>query len=153
MIKENIRDYFVNAMRFYAQLGKPSLEELNGILITNLGIPLPFENSVYYTGFNELNKNLLAEYEDMKAVIRVLNRLKAEVGVFAVRIIESVYMVDANKKLCAMDITNRVSKVAIELFMDDSSVNRRIKLARQMFAEERGLRNTTGLLSLSKKEA
>ena len=69
MIKENIRDYFVNAMRFYAQLGKPSLEELNGILITNLGIPLPFENSVYYTGFNELNKNLLAEYEDMKAVI------------------------------------------------------------------------------------
>ena len=149
MIKSPARDPFVAALRFYAKLGQRSAKtirdkiysiESNQNATNNLQIELG-EVRAYRT-----LKILETELFDIECVEKTLEELEKAKGEVAVRAVKAVYMTNPNKKLKAMDITNRVSKAAMELFVDDSTINRYIAVAREIYADYHKIRTTEELL-------
>lgn len=149
MIKNPARDSFVAALRFYARLGERNADtirdkiysiESNQKATNNLQIELG-EVRAYKT-----LKALETELFDIECVEKTLSRLEEVKGEIAVRAVKAVYMTNPNKKLKAMDITTRVDKAALELFVDSSTVNRYIAVAREIYADYHKIRTTEELL-------
>lgn len=76
---------------------------------------------------------------DNEAVRKTLEYFKAEGKQYVVSAVEAVYFVGASAPVRCRNISDRVSRFAIEHHADESTVYRWLKEARRKFAEYRGL--------------
>ncbi len=158
MSLDYIRDYATEAFRFYAKMGKPSYEAMKTRIyqealererrrleseIHSKALVKPVEQAVI-NAERELDKRE-AELLDILAIEKVMVRLstmQARVDGQGIRqAVEIVYFTAPEQKLKRGDIIDRVRRACIELPADERTVYRYLKMARRMFAQERGLRS------------
>ena len=148
MKKDNIRDYATEAFRFYAACGKLTSAELEQIVrdkiyqqskreILRSGSGMSISPTEYaIMKAEDAVRDLQAEFMDIIAVEKTLHRLNKQQR----KAVEIVYFTDAEKDLEKNDISNRVHKAELHIPASEQSVYRYLKKAREVFAEERGLR-------------
>ena len=157
--KDNIRDYATAAFRFYAACGKLTSAELEQMvrdriyqqskrefLRSGSGTPIsPTEYAAMKA--EDAVRDLQAELMDIIAVEKTLVRLNLQQR----KAVEIVYFADPEKDLERNDISNRVHRAELSIPASEKSVYRYLKKAREIFAEERGLR-IDGKKSFFKKD-
>ena len=148
MKKDNIRDYATEAFRFYAACGKLTSAELEQMVrdciyqqskreVLRSGNGMPSDaTAVAVMKAEDAVQDLQAEMMDIIAVEKTLMRLNEQQR----KAVEIVYFTDAEKDLEKNDISNRVHKAELYIPASEQSVYRYLKKAREIFAEERGLR-------------
>lgn len=146
MLKDNHNiKYVTAAFRYYAALKlsyeelyqkykSEALEEFKRAEIKTGGIGKPTENAVIYAE-NKLREKQ-GELWDVLAVEKTLNQL-TEIQKKAV---EQVYFIEPDKPIKKNAITQRVVKMAEETPADTRTIYRYLRLARNIFIYERGLR-------------
>lgn len=149
-MKDNITDYVTDAFRYYARMGKPGIEALkadirknaidNGIQETcgksgNIAKPTEYQ----ILKMEEAEEQHIAEILDIAAVCKTIRAIeKINKGEDIKKAVEIVYMDDAEKEKGV--ISARVAKAAIEIPASERSIYYWLKIARTIFAKERGLR-------------
>ena len=148
MKKDNIRDYATEAFRFYAACGKLTSAELEQMVrdriyqqsrkaVLRSGSGMPSDaTAVAVMKAEDAVRDLQAEILDITAVEKTLKRLNAQQR----KAVEIVYFTDPEKDLERNDISDRVHKAELYIPASEQSVYRYLKKAREIFAEERGLR-------------
>lgn len=152
MKKDNIRDYATEAFRFYAALGKPSYEALKDAVYqyalqeerkrevhTLAGISNPVESQIRNAqlAVDELAADLL----DVLAVEKTLQILLArENGREILTCLDTVYFTEPLREIRRGEIQERVIFAAMLVPTSEPTVYRHLRLARTVFAVERGLR-------------
>ena len=149
MIKNPARDSFVAALRFYAKLGERNADTIRDKIYSIESDQKATNNLQIELGevraYRKL-KTLETELFDIECIEKTLKKLEEVKGEIAVKAVKAVYMTNPHNKLKAMDITRRVDKIAMELFVDSSTVNRYIAVAREIYADYHNIRTTEELL-------
>lgn len=147
-MKDHIRDYATAAFRFYAKNGmsaewykrkiyEEALEEQSKFE-KGSGVSKPTEAAIMRA---EIAVNAkLAEIKDMEAVEKTIAEFKATAKPYIARAIEHVYFKDADIDIMSGDIQDRVHRAVLDLPASESSIYRYLRKAREIFAENRGLR-------------
>lgn len=147
MKKDHIRDYAIEAFRYYSYLGKPhkedlenkyyqeALEQYQRSLEKGTGISKPTEQAVMHAESCVRQKQ--GELWDILAVEKTLAQLRG----FERLAIEMVYFPHAQRVIKKGEIQERVNKASINIPAGTATVYRYLKKARNIFAYERGLRN------------
>ena len=147
MIKTHYRDYATEAYRLYARLGGAEAykrriyaeaQERHAQGCTG-GPGSPTEAAVLR------GEAALAEKEgtwrDLEAVERAMERIgRMRGGTCILRAVREVYEVEADRPIERGEIARRVDKLSLEMPAGPRSIYRWLGTARQVFAEERGLR-------------
>lgn len=147
--KDNIRDYATEAFRFYAACGRMTSAELEQMVRDRIyqqskreilrsgcgGISISPTEYVAMKAEDAV-RDLKAELMDIIAVEKTLIQLNPQQR----KAVEIVYFTDAEKDLERNDISDRVHKAELHIPASEKSVYRYLKKAREIFAEERGLR-------------
>lgn len=146
--KDNIRDYATEAFRFYAACGSLTSAELERMVrdriykqskkeVLRSGSGMPSDaTAIAVMKAEDAVRDLQAELMDITAVEKTLKRLNMQQR----KAVEIVYFTDAKKDLEKNDISDRVHRAELEIPASEKSVYRHLKKAREIFAEERGLR-------------
>lgn len=152
MIKDHTRDYATEAFRYYAMLGKTfeevkeeiynqAIEQSKSESIKTNNICSPTELAMMRAEKAVLEKK--GELEDILAVEETLKQLALiRSGSEIKKIIELVYFVSPDKDIERNEFSNRVINASLELHCSESTVYRHLRKARNMFAENRGLRTS-----------
>ena len=153
MKKSNIRDYATEAFRFYAFLGKPMYDSVETALrafleqerlrheVTAKGIGKPTEQAVFnaqaeFAAFE-------AELKDLLAVEKTMQILSVQKnGTDIKRALDIVYFTNPDRPIRRGEILDRVHWAALVIPTTEPTVWRYLKAARQLFAHERGLRDS-----------
>ena len=142
--KDHIRDYATEAFRFYAKSGgkeayiKTLVDDINKSKGT--GICKPTESAL--VSKEKVIESRAAELADIEAVEKVLSILtKLSQGEYIKKSIELVYFKDCWKDITWGEITERIIKAEIEIPASRAQIYRWLRKARELFAEERGLRS------------
>lgn len=143
MRKDHIRDYATEAFRFYAAVG--GKDKYIDYLISDIqretgsGVIKPTEAALISK--EKLMESRTAELADLEAVEQALLILGMGCqGRHIVQAIEYVYFKDCDNELGRGDITERVHQAEINIPASESQIYRWLRKARELFAEERGLR-------------
>jgi hypothetical protein len=143
-----LRDYTTAAFKFYARNGKSTekykkkiyLDAIeNGMIKSGLrssGISSPTE-AMIIAAEREVN-NKLAEIQDMESVERTLAELFVLKRYDILQAVDIVYFKDCVEK--NEDIKAKVHQAEIFIPASERSIYRWLKIARNTFATERGLR-------------
>ena len=151
MKKDHIRDYATEAFRYYAKLGKPKFEDVKEKI---------YKEAIEESKKNELKTNNICsptelammradkavvekkgELEDILAVEETLKQLAYEFnGVEILKVIDKVYFVQPDKVIEKGELKNRVLAAIEEIHIGERTAWRYLAKARDMFAENRGLR-------------
>ena len=151
MLKTHYRDYATEAYRLHARLGSAAAykrrvlaEALarraeSGGSAGSAGPGSPTEAAVVRA------EAALAETEgtirDLEAVERAMERIgRMRGGTCILRAVREVYEVEADRPIERGEIARRVDKLSLEMPAGPRSIYRWLGTARQVFAEERGLR-------------
>lgn len=148
-MKNHIRDYATEAFRFYARIGMTADKYKQKIYDEALedykqrqksaGISYPTEAAIIRA--EKAVDEKLAEIKDIEAVEMTMAELQASLcnhGV--IEAIDIVYFKDADKKLRKGDIHDRVHIAEINIPASERTIYYWLGQARQIFAENRGLR-------------
>lgn len=114
--KDNIRDYTVAMFRFYSACGCPNAEQINNLR-------------------TQLSTAAILDLVAVDNTLRIL-ALSDEVAVLAVR---EIYFPLPQRELHKKEISQRVIKFSIDNYVEERTVWRRLKFARQLCAEQRNL--------------
>lgn len=151
MLKTHYRDYATEAYRLHARLGSAAAykrrvlaEALarraeSGGSVGSAGPGSPTEAAVVRA------EAALAETEgtlrDLEAVERAMERIgRMRGGTCILRAVREVYEAEADRSIERGEIARRVDKLSLEMPAGPRSIYRWLGTARQVFAEERGLR-------------
>lgn len=151
MLKTHYRDYATEAYRLHARLGSAAAykrrvlaEALarraeSGGSVGSAGPGSPTEAAVVRA------EAALAETEgtirDLEAVERAMERIgRMRGGACILRAVREVYEAEADRPIERGEIARRVDKLSLEMPAGPRSIYRWLGTARQVFAEERGLR-------------
>lgn len=150
MVKSNYRDYAVSAFRFFAEAG--SSRAYREMILADVaqthadgpaakGYGSPTEAQVM-RGEMALD-NARAELADLEAVERTLDRIDHDRRAREMRqAVRMVYMTDPDVDMDRAEISRRVAQASIMIPASERSVYYWLRLARDFFAEERGLRKS-----------
>lgn len=151
MKKDHIRDYATEAFRYYAKLGKPKFEDIKEKI---------YQEAIEESKKNELKTNNICsptelammradkavlekkgELEDILAVEETLKQLAYEYnGAEILSVVDRVYFVQPDKAIEKGELKNRVLAAIEEIHIGERTAWRYLAKARDMFAENRGLR-------------
>lgn len=157
MKKDFIRDYATEAFRYYASIGKTfeeikeeiykiAIEESKKTEIKTNNICSPTELALMRAEKEVIEKK--GELEDILAVEETIKQLAHERnGVEIKKAIELVYFVAPEKEFERNEFSSRVLNAAKEIHCDERTIYRYLGKARNMFAENRGLRKTNRHIS------
>ena len=151
MLKTHYRDYATEAYRLHARLGSAAAykrrvlaEALarraeSGGSVGSAGPGSPTEAAVVRA------EAALAETEgtirDLEAVERAMERIgRMRGGTGILRAVREVYEAEADRPIERGEIARRVDRLSLEMPAGPRSIYRWLGTARQVFAEERGLR-------------
>lgn len=147
MKKDHIRDYATEAFRYYSFMGKPHKEDLEKKYYQEAleeyqrrqqmggsGISKPTEQAVMYA--EGIIRQKQAELWDILAVEKTM----AQLHTWERQAVEIVYFPHAQRDMKKNEISDRVNKASIQIPVDERTVYRYLKKARNIFAYERGLR-------------
>ena len=146
MLKTHYRDYATEAFRLHARLGSAAAykrrvlaEALSRRAEGGGSLGSPTEAAVVRA------EAALAETEgtirDLEAVERAMERIgRMRGGTCILRAVREVYEIDADRPIERGEIARRVDKLSLEMPAGPRSIYRWLGTARQVFAEERGLR-------------
>lgn len=127
MVKDNVRDYAIDAFRFYAINGPSEVYKKR--------MPADLQAEDVHL------KKIYSELKDIEAVERTLVILSKELnGSDIVGCIEAVYFKDANRVLRKGAIQSRVDQYSTVSYITGRQLYRYLANARRTFAVERGLR-------------
>jgi hypothetical protein len=143
MSKDHIRDYATEAFRFYAKTGgsKKYIEKIvediqrqkgTGTVNPTEGALIAKERVI------EENAAELADLEAVEKAIYLIEQLPQ--GGSILKVVEYVYFKDCWRELRKGDIENRVHYAEIHIPASRRQIYYWLKKAREIFAEERGLR-------------
>ena len=142
--KDHIRDYATEAFRFYAKSGgkktyiKNLVDDINKT--KGSGTCSPTESAI--VSKEKVIESRAAELADIEAVEKVLSILsKLSQGEYIKKSIELVYFKDCWKEITWGTITDRITKAETEIPASRAQIYRWLRKARELFAEERGLRS------------
>lgn len=116
MKKDHIRDYATEAFRFYARMGCPTYKQAEAMIKSS------------------------PELADVAAVIETLEQFERGEKTYIAKAVKAVYFVKPDKPLESGDIEARVIRHSLHAPAAESSVYRWLRLAREIFAENRSLR-------------
>lgn len=151
MKKDHIRDYATEAFRYYAKLGKPKFEDVKEKI---------YKEAIEESKKNELKTNNICsptelammradkavvekkgELEDILAVEETLKQLAYEYnGAEILSVVDRVYFVQPDKAIEKGELKNRVLAAIEEIHIGERTAWRYLAKARDIFAENRGLR-------------
>lgn len=139
MIKTHYRDYATEAYRLHARLGSAEAyrqrvlcEALSRRAEGGAGLGSPTEAAV-------AQKESI--WRDLEAVERTMKRIAlCRNGDCVLRAVKEVYQQNPDVSLRRGDIANRVTKLSIDMPASPRSIYGWLRSARDIFAEERGLR-------------
>ena len=151
MLKTHYRDYATEAYRLHARLGSAAAYKRRvlaealarraeaGGRVGSAGPGSPTEAAVVRA------EAALAETEgtirDLEAVERAIERIgRMRGGTCILRAVREVYEAEADRPIERGEIARRVDKLSLEMPAGPRSIYRWLGTARQVFAEERGLR-------------
>lgn len=151
MLKTHYRDYATEAYRLHARLGSAAAHKRrvlaealarraeSGGSVGSAGPGSPTEAAVVRA------EAALAETEgtirDLEAVERAMERIgRMRGGTCILRAVREVYEAEADRPIERGEIARRVDKLSLEMPAGPRSIYRWLGTARQVFAEERGLR-------------
>ena len=148
MLKTHYRDYATEAYRLHARLGSAAAYRQRIVSEAlarraegggSAGPGSPTEAAVVRA------EAALAETEgtirDLEAVERAMERIgRMRGGTCILRAVREVYEVEADRPIERGEIARRVDKLSLEMPAGPRSIYRWLGTARQVFAEERGLR-------------
>lgn len=129
MIKTRYRDYAVDAFHFYGLMHKPKsvrLAEyrLKEYLLTN--------------GIDISKEQFTASMDDLAAVIKTIDLLKHTQYADNIMNVLKIYTdIDPYQR---GNIENAIIKASLTCYLSTATINRYLKIARDTFAEVRGLR-------------
>ena len=129
MIKTRYRDYAVDAFHFYGLMHKPKSVQLaeyrlKEYLLTN--------------GIDISKEQFTASMDDLIAVIKTIGRLKhTQYGDKIMDVLKIYTDIDPYRR---GNIENAIIKTSLTHYLSTATVNRYLKIARDTFAEIRGLR-------------
>lgn len=154
MKKDITRDYATEAFRFYAACGRPTYEELKQRIYDDI-LAKEKREAIKATGKNKPPSNPVEsanikaeeEYErrsaellDVLAVEKTMEILMRGCKNETIKCVEDVYFTEPQRPLKRGEIQERVQQAAQTLFLDERSIYRRLRDARQLFSSLRGLR-------------
>lgn len=151
MLKTHYRDYATEAYRLHARLGSAAAYKRR-VLAEALARRAESGGSVWSAGPGSPTEAAvvraeaaLAETEgtirDLEAVERAMERIgRMRGGACILRAVREVYEVEADRPIERGEIARRVDKLSLEMPAGPRSIYRWLGTARQVFAEERGLR-------------
>ena len=148
MIKTHYRDYATEAYRLHARLGSAAAYKRRVLAEAlarraeaggSAGPGSPTEAAVVRA------EAALAETEgtirDLEAVERAMERIgRMRGGTCILRAVREVYEAEADRPIERGEIARRVDRLSLEMPAGPRSIYRWLGTARQVFAEERGLR-------------
>lgn len=148
MLKTHYRDYATEAYRLHARLGSAAAYKRRVLAEAlarraeaggSAGPGSPTEAAVVRA------EAALAETEgtirDLEAVERAMERIgRMRGGTCILRAVREVYEINADRPIERGEIARRVDKLSLEMPAGPRSIYRWLGTARQVFAEERGLR-------------
>lgn len=153
MVKDHTRDYATAAFRFWAQVGGidsfrlrilEDVEARNAARIGKEGIcDISSPVEAWMIKQDEAYKRYAAEVADLEAVAEVL-RISEYMhnGKMMRQALEFVYFTDAKKPLEKGAIEMRVHRAELMMPASYRTVYRLLRKAREIFAENRGLRTS-----------
>lgn len=131
MKKTRYRDYAVDAFRFYGILHKPKSARLAEYRL---------KEYLLTHGINISKEQFNASMDDLVAVIKTVDRLKrAQYGETLMDVLRIYTDMDTNRR---GSVEHAVVKATFDNYISAATVNRYLKIARDTFAEMRGLRMT-----------
>lgn len=151
MLKTHYRDYATEAYRLHARLGSAAAYKRR-VLAEALARRAESGGSVWSAGPGSPTEAAvvraeaaLAETEgtirDLEAVERAMERIgRMRGGTCILRAVREVYEAEADRPIERGEIARRVDKLSLEMPAGPRSIYRWLGTARQVFAEERGLR-------------
>lgn len=139
MQKDHLRDYATDAFRFYARVGKLTGDEYID-LVRCEAIDLRQPKEVREINALHAASEAIGAAYDLDAVGRTLEHLELAGKREAVLAVKAVYFVRPSSPLGYREIAGRVRHFALGLPASERTVYRWLKLARRVFAKERGLR-------------
>lgn len=151
MLKTHYRDYATEAYRLHARLGSAAAYKRR-VLAEALARRAESGGSVWSAGPGSPTEAAvvraeaaLAETEgtirDLEAVERAMERIgRMRGGTCILRAVREVYEVEADRPIERGEIARRVDRLSLEMPAGPRSIYRWLGTARQVFAEERGLR-------------
>ena len=129
MIKSRYRDYAVDAFHFYGLMHKPKSVRLAEYRL---------KEYLLTHGIDISKEQFTASMDDLVAVIKTIDRLKHTQ--YADTIIDVLKIYTDIDPYQRGNIENAVIKASLKNYLSTATVNRYLKLARDTFAEIRGLR-------------
>lgn len=149
MKKDYIRDYAIEAFRFYASINMSAYEykekikkEAMEIIAKKNGTTSsggsPTESQLIYA--EKVVQEKLSEIEDISAVEKTIAEFKAQIDYDTVELIRMVYFKEPKKEIKKGEIQQRVIKACDLLNISESTAYRYLKRARTLFGHNRGLR-------------
>jgi hypothetical protein len=142
--KDHIRDYATEAFKFYAKSGgketyiKTLVDDINKSKGT--GISNPTESAL--VSKEKIIESRAAELADIEAVEKVIIILsKLSQGEYIKKSIELVYFKDCWKDITWGIISERIINAEMSIPASRAQIYRWLGKARELFAEERGLRS------------
>ena len=151
MLKTHYRDYATEAYRLHARLGSAAAYKRR-VLAEALARRAESGGSVWSAGPGSPTEAAvvraeaaLAETEgtirDLEAVERAMERIgRMRGGTCILRAVREVYEAEADRPIERGEIARRVDRLSLEMPAGPRSIYRWLGTARQVFAEERGLR-------------
>lgn len=150
MIKDHLKDYVTNAFRTYAAAGRPTYESLKESLIRDIltktensafvkdSISRPTEAAIIAA--EDKMDRATGRLRDLIAVIATVDVLKKrDDNDMIMRCLELVYFPNPRRELVRNEISDRVTYACTDIPCARATVYRKLKIARDVFAIERGL--------------
>lgn len=142
MKKDHLRDYCTEAFRFYAKSGGRDsfLKSIYDDMVRSRGNGVCKPTEAALIRQEQIIAEHAAELADIEAVSKVLASLDMCNHRDMIKAIEIVYFADCWRDLEKGDISARVHRAEIIIPASEKTIYRWLRVAREMFAKERGLR-------------
>lgn len=133
MKKDNIRDYAVDAFRYYASLHCAPTKEAARFALQRKNLTRGMKSA-------DLRASEAA-LQDLYAVVDTIDAIRTlENGEEILHTLETVYFTNPNGEIRRGEIENRVLYSTFKTHISTATAYRHLALCRRMFAEARGLR-------------
>lgn len=139
MLSDHLRDYATDAFRFYARVGKLTGDEYIDLVKSDSACGQQPKEIREINALHAASEALGAAY-DLDAVRRTLEHLETIGKRDAILAVKAVYFVMPSLPLGYNEIASRVRRFSLSLPASERTVYRWLRLARKVFAIERGLR-------------
>ncbi len=141
MKKDHIRDYAIDAFRFYASVGCKDAAEYEAYLKEKVYQANRTENpqEIMEKVETEIAKHC-SEFTDLEAVHETFSLLIDMGRPEIIEAVKAVYLINPDKKISRGEIDRRVTRFSCNFGIAKSGCYRWLKQARNLFAATRGLR-------------